>query len=285
MFRCHYKNKLRAILINNTLIDILINLFRGVIITDNYNLIEADDILDYFDIDQMNEVINDQIVNASDYSVCGVVIDYLKPLYAKFKSIEPDIEHGIDNDKMQECKEKFNIIVLLFTDAICTKFGIAIDTFWYDNASDDEKFLLALYLYSFFVIDFKTVVTDICINYIDKNKDDLGNMLASEKTQKSATYNSILNITGDSNLGYICSNIFDAIYYIFDTLNLDTIFDYTPEDYLPVEELKSKFVDGIIGGEIYERMLQCIKSNSTLSSAMAFDIISYIKTSYKIVTE
>lgn len=252
-----------------------------MIVTDNYNLIEADDILDYFDIDQMTENINDQITNASDYSVCGVVIDYLKPLYAKYKSIEPDIEKGIDQAKMAECTEKFNIIVLLFTDAICNKFGVSIDEFWLDNASDDDKFLLALYLYSFFVIDFKTIITDICINYIDKNYETLGAMLDSDKTQKSGTYNSVLSMTNNKYFAAICSNIFDAIYYIFDTLNIDTIFDYTPEDYLPVNELKPMFENGTLGGDIYGSILKCIKNNSTLRSAMAFDINSYIKTTYK----
>lgn len=255
-----------------------------MIITDNYNLIEADDILDYFDIDQMTEVVNDQIINASDYSTCGVVIDYLKPLYAKYKSIEPDIEKGIDYAKMTDCTERFNIIVLMFTDAICNKFGISIDEFWLDNASDDDKFLLALYLYSFFVIDFKTVVTDISINYIEKNSDVLGGMLDSDKAQKSGTYNAILEITGNKQYAAICTNIFDAIYYIFDTLDNDTVFDYTPEDYLPAEELKPMVENGTVGGEILPNILKCIKNNSTLRSAIAFDIISYIKVIYKTKT-
>jgi hypothetical protein len=249
---------------------------------DNYNLIEADDILDYFDIDQMTEVINDQITNASDYSTCGVVIDYLKPLYAKYKSITPDIEKGIDEIKMNECTDKFDIIVLMFTDAICNKFNISVDEFWLDNASDDDKFLLALYLYTFFVIDFKTVITDICINYICKNMDSLGNMLNSEKTQKSATYNAILTITENSNLAAITSNIFDAIYYIFDTITIDNIFDYTPEDYLPVNELQPMFENGTLGGDAITKILECVKTNSTLRSAVAFDIVSFIKTEFAV---
>lgn len=253
-----------------------------MIITDNYNLIEADDILDYFDIDQMNEIVSDQITNASDYSVTGVIIDYLKPLYAKYKSIEPDIEKGIDYTKMTDCTEKFNIIVLMFTDAICNKFSISIDEFWLDNASDDDKFLLALYLYTFFVIDFKTVITDICTNYIDNNTEALGTMLDSDKTQKSGTYNAILEITGNKNYAAICSNIFDAIYYIFDTLNVDNVFDYITEDYLPAEELKPMFEDGTISGDIPTSILNIIKDNSTLRSAVAFDVISYIKTFHKV---
>ena len=251
---------------------------------DNYNLTEADDILDYFDIDRMTEIVNDQIVNSTDYSACGVVIDYLKPLYAKYKEIHPDIETGMDAAKYSDCTEKFNIIVLMFADAICNKFSISIDEFWLDNASDDDKFLLILYLYSFFIIDFKTVVTDICINYITKNYDSLGDMLDIDKTNKSATYNAIYNITNNAKLASICSNIFDVIYYIFDTLNIDTMFEYMPEDYLPMVELKSYFENGTVGGDIYPKMLEVIKNDSSLRSAMAFDIISYIKLEYKVQT-
>ena len=248
---------------------------------DNYNLTEADDILDYFDIDRMTEIVNDQIINATDYSTCGVVIDYLKPLYAKYKTIQPDMENNMDAVKYGDCTEKFNIIVMMFADAICNKFDVDIDDLWLDSASDDDKFLLTLYLYTFLVIDFKTVMTDICINYIDKNYETIGDMLDSEKSQKSATYNALLTITGSPKLAIIGSNIFDVIYYIFDILNMDTLFEYMPEDYLPMNELKEYFENGIVGGDIYSKILSYIKSNSTLRSSMAFDIISYIRTEYK----
>ena len=249
---------------------------------DNYNLTEADDILDYFDIDRMTEIVNDQIIHATDYSTCGVVIDYLKPLYAKYKEIHPDIENNIDAVKYGDCTEKFNIIVMMFADAICNKFNVDIDDLWLETASDDDKFLLTLYLYSFLVIDFKTVMTDICINYIDKNYDTIGDMLDSEKTQKSATYNALLTITDNSKLAIIGSNIFDAIYYILDNLTMESMFEYMPEDYLPMNELKEYFENGTVGGDIYSRILGYIKENSTLRSSMAFDIISYIRTEYKV---
>lgn len=249
---------------------------------DNYNLTEADDILDYFDIDRMTEIVNDQIINATDYSTCGVVIDYLKPLYAKYKEIHPDIENNIDAVKYGDCTEKFNIIVMMFADAICNKFNVDIDDLWLETASDDDKFLLTLYLYSFLVIDFKTVMTDICINYIDKNYDTIGDMLDSERTQKSATYNALLTITDNSKLAIIGSNIFDAIYYILDNLTMESMFEYMPEDYLPMNELKEYFENGTVGGDIYSRILGYIKENSTLRSSMAFDIISYIRTEYKV---
>lgn len=251
-----------------------------MIITDNYNLIEADDILDYFDIDQMREVVNDQITSASDYSTCGIIIDHLKPLYAKYYSIKPDLEMGIDENKYADCTEKFNIIVLMFAEAICKKFGINIDEFWLENASDNDKFVLILYLYTILVIDYKSIITDICINYIEKNKESLATMMNSERSQKSGTYNAIESYTKDTNLAIICDNIFDIIYYIFDTLNNDTVFDYTPEDYLPIGEIKSLVEDGIIIGDIFPSILKDIKNNATLRSAIAFDIISYIKVGY-----
>ena len=247
---------------------------------DNYNLIEADDILDYFDIDQMREIIRDQITNSSDYSACGVVIDYLKPLYAKYYSIEPNMELGIDSIKYGDCTERFNVIVLMFAEAICNKFNINLDEFWLENASDDDKFVTILYLYTALVIDYKTLLTDICINYIEKNKEALGTMLNSDKSQKSGTYNAIEGYTGDSNLAIICDNVFDAMYYIFDTLNEDTVFDYTPEDYLPVNELKILVEKGILTGDLFSSILRDLKSNSTLRSAIAFDIISYVKIEY-----
>lgn len=249
---------------------------------DNYNLTEADDILDYFDIDRMTEIVNDQIINASDYTTCGVVIDYLKPLYAKYKSIQPDIENNIDAEKYSECTKNFNVIMVMFTDAICNKFGIVIDDLWLENASDDDRFLLVLYLYSLFIIDFKTIVTDICINYVDANYEELSAMLDSEKSQKSATYNAIYNLTNNAHLAVICSNIFDVIYYIFDSLNMETLFEYMPEDYLPMTELKPYFEDGTVGGDIYAEMFKFIKENSSLRSSMAFDVISYIKNNYKV---
>lgn len=251
---------------------------------DNYNLIEADDILDYFDIDRMTEIVNDQILHASDFTSCGVVIDYLKPLYAKYKSIQPDIENNVDSDKYSECCRNFDIIMNMFLNAICNKFALVLDDQWYEDVPSDQLYLTILYLYSFFIIDFKTIMTDICINYIDNNYESLGAMLDLDKSQKSATYNSIYTITENSNLAVICANIFDVIYYIFDNLNMESLFDYMPEDYLPMVELKPMFDEGTLGGDIYTEIFSFIKEGSSLRSSMAFDIISYIKTNYKINT-
>lgn len=251
---------------------------------DNYNLMEVDNIIDYFDIDQMKSIIDDQIINSSDYSECGIVTDHFKPLYAKYKNVTVDPKKGITEDDVLECKKKFDVISLQFASAVCNKFGIDVDEFWLENATDDERFVLTLYLYTFFVVDLKTVLTDILINFITTNADQLAEMFDGDNDkayQKGATFNALKDILTDIKYAVICANIFDVIYYVFDTLSCEQLFQYAPEDYLPINTLKEYLTNGTIGGNFNEKIMELVKNNAALRQSLAFSVITYVQSHYK----
>ena len=244
---------------------------------------EADNIIDCFNIDDMKGIIDDQINSNTDYSECGVIIDHLKPLYAKYKSIEVDVKKGITEDDVIECKNRFNIISLLFCSAICNKFNVTVDEFWLENASDNEKFLLTIYLYTYFVVDFKTILIDIIINYINENYKTLASVFeGDQKNQKGATFNSLKGRLTNDAYAVICANIYDVIFYVLDTLDCEAVLNYSPEDYIPATEFKKMYSDGIIGGTFNESIFALVKRNATLKNSIAFEVISYIKTNYKV---
>ena len=249
---------------------------------DNFELINQNEILDYFSIDEMKRVINEQILNKTDYAECGIIVDHLKPMYARYKNIHVDINAGITPEDVVESKEQFNMICAIFIDAICTKFGIQIDDFWYENASADDLCTLTLYLYTFFVVDFKMVLKNILINYIEANASTIANLFdAGQTNTKGATYNALKSeLTPEYAL--ICANIFDAILYVLDTMDTEDILKYSPEDYEPVNTLREMLEEGHIFGEFYENIYDIVKNNSALKSSLAFEIITYFRESHHI---
>ena len=85
---------------------------------DNFELINQNEILDYFSIDEMKRVINDQILNKTDYAECGIIVDHLKPMYARYKNIHVDVDAGVTPEDVEESKEQFNMICAIFIDDI-----------------------------------------------------------------------------------------------------------------------------------------------------------------------
>ena len=249
---------------------------------DNFELINQNEILDYFSIDEMKRVVNDQILNKTDYAECGIIVDHLKPMYARYKNIQVDTVAGITPEDVEESKEQFNIICAIFIDAICTKFGIQIDDFWYENASADDLCALTLYMYTFFVVDFKMVVKNILINYIETHSESIVEMFDANQTNtKGATYNALKNeLSGDYAL--ISANIFDTILYVLDTIDAEDVFKYAPEDYEPVGSLREMFDEGRLSGEFNEKIYEIVKSNSALKSSLAFEIISYFREAHSV---
>lgn len=244
---------------------------------DNFELINQNEILDYFSIDEMKRVVNDQILNKTDYAECGIIVDHLKPMYARYKNIRVDVDAGVTPEDVEESKEQFNMICAIFIDAICEKFGIRIDDFWFENASADELCTLTLYLYTFFVVDFKMVLKNILINYIEANSSAVAAIFdADQVNTKGATYNA-LKIEMTPEYALICANIFDAILYVLDTMDAEDIFKYAPEDYEPVGPLSEMMEDGHMFGEFDENIYDIVKNNSALKSSLAFEIISYFR--------
>lgn len=249
---------------------------------NDYDLYNVDNVVDYFNIDEMKRIISSQITTNDDFSVCSTMIDHLQPLYNRYKNISVDPTHGITVDDVDECRRRFNAISFMFIDAICKKFGIHVSDFWLENASDDQIALLTLYLYTFFVIDFKTVLSEVIENYINANIDDLlSNFETSPKAQKDNVYKKSI----DPKFAVLCINIFDVIFYILDNLDAETYFQYAPEDYLPLPYLTEMFGDCNIEGDFTGKIFEMAKNNVSLKSILAFEVVAYIKTAHSLTKE
>lgn len=247
-----------------------------------YNNINADSVVDFFNLDEMNRIIQEQIIGEDDFSVCTTMTDHLKPLYDRYKNINVDVKNGITSDDVDECHKKFNAICMMFITAINKKFNISLDDTFVENASDDEMALVSLYMYTYFVIDFKTILTDILINYMDANIETLSSMFENAlKTQKDAVFMSYKS-TLDPKYAVVCGNIFDVIYYILDSLTVEDYFKYSPMDYLPSAFLNKLFEECTLCGDFTDKIFAMVKANSALRSFLAFEITSHVKRSFKL---
>lgn len=246
---------------------------------NDYDLYNVDSIVDYFNIDEMKRIISSQINTDDEFSACSTMIDHLQPLYNRYRNISVDPVHGITVDDVEECRRRFNAISFMFINAICNKFGITVSDSWLENASDDAISLMTLYLYTFFVVDFKTVLSEVLENYITANIDDLVTAFdSSAKNQKDNIYRKIL----ESKYSTICVNIFDVIYYILDTIDVEDYFEYAPEDYMPLPYLTEMFEEGNLEGDFTTNIFEMVKNNVSLKSVIAFDVVAYLKTNYSI---
>lgn len=248
----------------------------------NFNNINVDSVIDYFNLDEMNRIIQEQVMGEDNFSVCTTMTDHLKPLYDRYKIIQVNEKEGITPDDVEECHKRFNAICAMFMTSISKKFHMELNDTYIENTSDDELALTALYMYTYFIIDFKTILTDVLINYIDANVDTLASMFENNmKTQKDAVFMAYKNILNPK-YALICGNIFDVIYYILDSINVDEYFKYSPMDYLPSAFLERMYEDTNLSGDFTDKIFEMIKSNTALRSLIAFEIISNAKRMYKV---
>ena len=115
---------------------------------EEYSMDGIEDLLNFFDLKETEKVIRTQILN-SEYGITEVV-DYYRPYYAKYQEIQVDIDAGITEDIVRECKQKAKLIALMFISAISEKFNLSVDEDWLDEMPENELQAVTLVLYSFF---------------------------------------------------------------------------------------------------------------------------------------
>ena len=127
---------------------------------------EVSDILDMFNLEEIARLLNQQI-NANELSeLVATPADHFKPLYYKYKRVMDS--EGNSEEIIQTAETKFINICNIFLTMICKKFNLVIDPEWKDNHYKDlPGFTMALY--SFFVLDLKSNMYDVCFNFITKN--------------------------------------------------------------------------------------------------------------------
>lgn len=234
---------------------------------------EVSDILDMFNLEEIARLLNQQI-NANELSELVVTpADHFKPLYYRYKRVMDS--EGNSDEIVQTAETKFINICNIFLTMICKKFNLVIDQEWKDNHYKDlPGFTMAMY--SFFVLDLKSNMYDVCFNFITKNKSDIYATFEDRKNKKDAMTLVNKKILSPE-MAVIVSNIYDVTTWIMSQLSEEQFLNYLNQDYLPLKLIRGLLEDGIMSGEFMEEVNEIYCKNFSFKSDVCFKLISNMK--------
>lgn len=242
------------------------------------NLIQVSDIFNTFDLEEIKCMLEDQILSEESEYNNDIPNDYYKPLYVSYCNIFND--DSIDEDVKRNITSRFYEICKLFIDILSKKYEFVIDEDWIEENISNLK-PISLALYSFFIIDYKTIVTQIIINYINKHHKDIYTMFDSLKAKKdSSTLANKKNFPVEFNV--IASNIHIISEWILDTIeDNEELFKYIDKDYTFYPIIKKMIDEGYMRGRIYYNFSKVFKKSLTLKGEIALDVISSIRNKFE----
>lgn len=235
--------------------------------------IEISEIMDSFDLDEVQRLIHDQI-EMLDEDTCENMIDNFKILYTKYASIQEN-QDQMDEDDYNYTVARFYKICELFIEEVCDKYNISInEEYLNDHYGDIPR--LALCLYRFFVIDFKGNLYHVLLTYIQENMEQIAQAFESAKLKRDAS--TLVNKKiEDSNVGLVVSNIYDIADWVIEQLDEDTYMDFVGQDYLLLDTLKDLFDKDIIVGDFTTVILEILQTNIAMKGRVCFDLICKFK--------
>ena len=235
--------------------------------------IEISEIMDSFDLDEVRKLIHDQIEMLYE-ETCENLIDNFKILYSKYASIREE-KDNMDEDDFQFTENRFYKICAIFIDEVCEKYGLHLnDDYLEEHYSDTPK--IALCLYRFFVIDFKSNLYHILLHYINENQTMISEAFDSAKLKRDASTMANKNIDNED-VSLIVSNIYDIAEWILDQINEDIYLDSVSSEYLLLDQIKYLFENGILVGEFTDEIRNILQNNIALKGRICFDLICKLK--------
>lgn len=220
------------------------------------------DILDSFDVAEIRELFEDQILRRESYS--GIPIDQFQPLYINYNKLIKS--EDADQDELREGEAKFDAICDILLATIEEKFDIQIDeTYLEDNARN--KPAIALALYNFFVLDLYSNIKELLRNYILRNQNDLYQKF------KDVPRKSIAGASLTPNGEVIFRNIYDICTYILSELTGDTAFEYLDDGYLPMKVLRNLVDQQVADGDFIAAIGSIFNADTSFKSQMGFDLM------------
>jgi len=233
--------------------------------------LEISDILDNFNLNQISDILTNNILSPEAEFDNDIPINYFSILYAKYKNM---LEEYDDPDIKRAIEDRFSEICLMFIDIMKTKFEFELSED-YMSTNSNNLVPITVALYSFFVIDYKAIVTKILINYIKKYYNDIYKIFGALKNRKDVSTSANKNTETKSDLSIIMANIHMIAEWVMDNLeSLDDILEYMDHDYIYYSFIKKLNDENHITGRIAYNYNRIFKKSITLKAEIAFDVLS-----------
>lgn len=243
---------------------------------DDYSMDGIEDLLDFFDTERTAKTIEQQIM--TDEFGLDAPIDYYRPYYTKFKTLEVDIDNGITESMVSACRHKAKVIALMFIEAILKKFNLHIDEFWIDNMDEAQLQGVTIVLYDFFILHLREYLLEVITRYIDANSKMLADQFEhNPRIARDASLSAFLKVV-DEDYAVIGANVYDVCFLTLNNLNEIEYINHINADNEIQPHIKRFFEEGKISGnfiDVLEQMMADVSNG--LKSHMGFEIVAYIK--------
>lgn len=247
-------------------------------INNTKTIMDITEILEFFDITEMRNLIYEQIPLENEGDVfLSANVNYFQPIYA-------DYQNSIQNSPEefhQEIIEKFQQICMIYINRICKKFSLTIDTNWLEENCVRIP-VITMALYSFFILDFASNLQEAMLKYILQHKSELYKIFENLKNQKDSSTIVDKKQISDEEISLIASNIFSITTYILqDMMELNDFLELT-SDSTTGTAVKNMINESILAGNLMESIQEIYEANMQIRSNIGFEIVCKLKEQYKI---
>lgn len=239
------------------------------------NYLDISEIIETFDPDETRSLISAQI-DLLDNDACEIMTDNFKMLYTRYAALKRDRE-TLNGDLFVEAETRFFNICEIFIEEVSKKFGFTVgEEFINENYQSIPSIALPIYL--FFVIDFRSNIFNTLLSFISSNRDQIADAF-SDRAQKHDAITSVNKSMDDQVTALIASNIYDVIDWCLDQFDSAIFFEHMEHGYAAYEPVKNMCDSGAIldPENFVDSIRDIIKHNISLKARIGFDLICRIK--------
>lgn len=236
------------------------------------DVIDLSDVIETFDVRENQRLLDAQLEDLHNDS-CERFIDNFKMLYTRFASISK--QEPRDPEVYEEAKDLFYDIASMYVDRIADEFNMTVDDqFIQDNWEDLPS--IALQFYLFFVLDFKSNLYHVLLNFISAHTKDIAAQFEEQRSRKDSV-TEVNRSMDDPDVALIASNIYDVVDWVMEQLEPDLFFDQMEKGYVALAPMKQMYDEGTIDGSFLPTIAELLKENIALKGRICFDIICRLK--------
>lgn len=236
------------------------------------DVIDLSDVIETFDVDENRRQLEVQLEDIHSDS-CERFIDNFKMLYTRFASLQR--QEPRDPDVCEEAKDLFYGIASMYIDRIADEFGITVDD-QYLQDNWEELPSIALQFYLFFVLDLRSNLFHVLINFISFNMEAIVDHF-EERRQRKDSVTEVNRSMENPDVALIASNIYDVVDWAMEQMEPTMFFDYMEKSYVALDPMKRMYDEGTIDGEFVSSLASILKENIALKGRVCFDIICKLK--------
>lgn len=233
---------------------------------------ERGDIISLFTEGDLNDLLDDQISNLFG-EINAMPIDYLKPYYQNFKEMN---ELNLNDELRNEVRMRFNNIALIFINKIEEEFSIKISEDWLENHYNDIP-SVALFLYSFFVLELHANIRDAIHRQILLDSEGLYTLFEERKNKKDSS-TVVYAKTNNPKLALLLANIHDVSIQVISIMTEEEFLNDLEAGYVPKEFIKKMYENGYIEGKFMDKICKSYTNSSFLKAMTCFEIESGYRT-------